>query len=198
MQLISPEEFPLNHVRNLTRENKVTTSAAVEVQGSLCCYFFSQGHMWLTALTGKASSAGYKVYWNPQLFIVPLLHFCSFNTLVCISKAFFRYISLLNLSTFSFSPIIVPLPLHVSSFPLRISALLWWFQNAIRVFSSLSKIKNVSNVISIWEAQAVRNIKYPEVRTLRWTTGRRREEYEKVNNIKKAICFFSLSSVAQI
>lgn len=25
---------------NLTRENKVTTRAAVEVQGSLCCYFF--------------------------------------------------------------------------------------------------------------------------------------------------------------
>lgn len=54
VQLRSPDEFPLNHFRNLRKENKVTTSAAVELQGSLCCYSFSQGHTWLNALTGKS------------------------------------------------------------------------------------------------------------------------------------------------
>lgn len=54
VQLRSPDEFPLNHSRNLRKENKVTTSAAVELQGSLCCYSFSQGHTWLNALTGKS------------------------------------------------------------------------------------------------------------------------------------------------
>lgn len=54
VRLRSPDEFPLNHFRNLRKENKVTTSAAVELQGSLCCYSFSQGHTWLNALTGES------------------------------------------------------------------------------------------------------------------------------------------------
>lgn len=77
-QFISPEEFPLNHFRNLTRENKVTTSAAVAVQGSLCCYFFSQGHIWLTALTGHTSNTGH-VYWNPQLSFTPVFLCSTFS-----------------------------------------------------------------------------------------------------------------------
>lgn len=68
-QFQCPEEFPLNHFRNLTRENNVTTSAALEFQGSLCCYFFPHCHLWLTALTGKTLKTGHKVCWNPHSFV---------------------------------------------------------------------------------------------------------------------------------
>lgn len=92
-QFISPEEFPLNHFRNLTRENKVTTSAAVEVQGSLCCYFFSQGQIWLTALTGHTSlgttSTGTLICLSHLSFCFSVLHFFSLNTLsTCITQTF--------------------------------------------------------------------------------------------------------------
>lgn len=42
------------------------------------------------------------------------------------------------------------------------------------------------------------NIKYHETRTLRWTTGRRSGEYEKVKNLNKATCFFPANSKTQL
>lgn len=42
------------------------------------------------------------------------------------------------------------------------------------------------------------NIKYHETRTLRWTTGRRSGEYEKVKNLNKATCFLPANSKTQL
>lgn len=56
----------------------------------------------------------------------------------------------------------------------------------------------MSTAISIRGAQAVRDIKYPETRTLRWTAGRRRGEYEKVKNLNRATCFSSIYTTTQI
>lgn len=56
----------------------------------------------------------------------------------------------------------------------------------------------MSKMISIGGAWAVRNLKYLETGTLRWTAGRRRGQFENVKNLYKAAWFSSVRSTTYI
>lgn len=171
--------------------------------------------MWVTAFTGKSSNAGHKVYWNPHPSFMPVCFALFLYATVSLSLSSFSlnvlHAGLPQMHCFKFiflsTFIVICLPpacacifslfYHLHLYNLHLCSILIISVSCWGFFISYLN-KDLSTMISIWGAWAVRDIKYPETRTLRWTAERRRGEYEKVKNCNKETWFFLVCITTQI